>query len=58
MIEELKEFSDANRWKRMQMDTGGCRRMGADIMYQFESVVIRLNQFLVFKEEKCLTIKP
>ena len=34
----------------MQTDGNGCRRMGADIMYQFESAIISLNQFLVFKE--------
>jgi len=34
----------------MQTDGNGCRRMGAYIMYQFESAIIRLNHFLVFKE--------
>jgi len=40
----------------MQTDGNGCRRMGADIMYQFESVIIRLSQCLLkqAKEEKCL----
>jgi len=43
----------------MQTDGSRCKRMGADIMYQFESAIIRLSQCLLkqAKEEKCLTIK-
>jgi len=37
--------------KQMEADADGRRRMEADIMYQFESAIIRLNQFFsVFKE--------
>jgi hypothetical protein len=44
MIEELKEFSDANRWVQMQTEGDG---WGADIMYPFESAIISLNQYLL-----------
>jgi hypothetical protein len=31
----------------MHREEGGCRQMEADIMYQFESVIIRVKQCLL-----------